>query len=123
MKNFIYKNIKISALLALLLISKAGFSQKSINYESVRTDLEEISAFFHDSALAEIENATLVEKDSQLFLPQKYSGEIMESASDWAKKQLCKLNEASFETKQWLANKKNSPTKYSKRNNKYLAEN
>lgn len=119
MKTSIF-TLKATFVLTFLFVCGTSFSQKSVNYESVGTDLEEISEFFEDSfkTIDRISTDVVTELES---LVQKQDSELLEKVTDWSEVQLKELDEAAQEAKLWLSKQYFAPVKKSKNADKDLA--
>lgn len=122
MKTSISTHIKFSILTIFVLLGGIVYGQKSINYQSVGSQLEEITSFVDDSCKKADKISTVVINDLEMFVKKTTNSETMAKINDWSEIQLKELNEAAMEAKVWLSKQHFAPVKYSKKSSKDLAK-
>ncbi len=122
MKTSISKIIRVPLLVAFLFVWGTGFGQKSVNYSSVGSQLEEITNFFDDSCKKVDKITTEVITDLEVFVKKSSNNETVAKLTDWGEVQLKDLNGAVMETKIWLSKQQFAPIKHSRVSNKDLAK-
>lgn len=120
MKTSISNIIRIPFILALLFVWGSSFGQKSVNYNSVGSQLEEITNFIDDSCKKADKISSEVINDLELFVKKNTNSETIAKITDWSETQLKDLNGAVQETKIWLSKQQLAPIKHSKAHNKDL---
>lgn len=122
MKTTMSKLATVSLILIFAGICGTGFSQKSVNYQSVGTNLEELNSFFDDSCNKAEKFSTRVITEIETLIEHKKSSELIEKATEWSQVHLKDLNEAADEAKIWLRKQHFTPVKHSRATGKDLAE-
>lgn len=122
MKTSILKNIKVPLIIVFLFICGTSFGQKSVNYSSVGSQLEEITNFIDDSCKKADKISSEIITDLELFVKKNTSNETVAKITDWSESQFKDLNEAVQETKVWLSKQQFAPIKHSKVHPKDLAK-
>lgn len=122
MKTSISKIIKVPLMTAFLFVCGTGFGQKSVNYTSVGTQLEEITNFFDDSCQKADKIATEVINDLETFVKKNTKTETVAKVTEWSEIQFKELSGAVQETKIWLSKQQFAPIKHSKAPGKDLAK-
>ncbi len=121
MKTSISNIIRVPLILAFLFVWASSFGQKSVNYNSVGSQLEEITNFIDDSCKKADKISSEVINDLELFVKKNTNRETIAKITDWSETQLKDLNGAVQETKIWLSKQQFAPIKHSKAPNKDLS--
>lgn len=122
MKTIISKLATAALILIFAGLCETGFSQKSVNYPSVGSNLEEINSFFDDTCNKVDKISTKVVKEFETLVEHKKTNEIVEKATEWGQVQLKDLSAAAHEAKVWLRKQQFAPVKHSRAMSKDLAE-
>lgn len=122
MKTSISNIIRIPIILSFFFVCGSSFGQKSVNYNSVGTQLEEITNFIDDSCKKADKTSSEVITDLEFFIKKSTNSETVAKITDWSETQLKDLNEAVQETKIWFSKQQFAPLKHSKVHNKDLGK-
>jgi hypothetical protein len=122
MKTTISKLATGTLILIFAGIYGTGFSQKSVNYQSVGTNLDEINSFFDDTCNKADKISTRVVNEIETLVEHKKTSEMVNKVSEWGQIQLKDLDAAAHEAKVWLRTQRFVPVKHSRAMSKDLAE-
>jgi hypothetical protein len=105
---------RVTFFIAFSFICGTGFGQKSVNYLSVGSQLEEITALLDDSCKKVDRISTEVITDFEMLVRKNAAGETVAKITDWGEVQLNELNSAVRETKIWFSKHHFAPIKLAK---------
>lgn len=112
MKSSITYILRTTLVLAMLQVFTLTHGQKSIQYASVETNLEEIQNFLDDTCQSLDKITDNVVDELEAVIIHKSSRETLDKAADWGEVHLKELNEALLEVKVWLSKQYFAPVKH-----------